>query len=67
MVPHLVLALSGVLAEPPPPPPPDTRTRTTVALAIGIAIDAVSFAIGAATLGSDSLASDQARSSRIRP
>lgn len=32
---------------------------------IGIAIDAVSFAVGAATLGNDSMASDQARAGWI--
>jgi hypothetical protein len=58
MLPQLVLVAGNVFAEPPPPP---DHANKTWALAIGIAIDAVSFAIGAATLGSDSLASDRAR------
>ena len=67
MLPHLVLvALSGpVLAELPPPPADDAHAKRTLALAIGVAIDAVSFAIGAATLASDSLAGDQARAGWI--
>jgi hypothetical protein len=64
MLPHLVLVAGAVLAEP-PPPPPDSHAKKTWALVIGIAIDAVSFAVGAATLGSDSLASDQARAGWI--
>lgn len=64
MHPHLLLvALSGApLAE---PPPPDTTTKTTVAFAIGAAIDAVTFAVGVALVGSDQAGFDQARAGWI--
>ncbi len=55
----LLVALSGsVLSEPPPPAPP---TKTGIALAVGVAIDAVTFAVGVALVGSDQAGFDQAR------
>ena len=60
MLPPLVFVAGNVFAEP-LPPPPDDHAKRTWALAIGIAIDAVSFAVGAATLGNDELAGDRAR------
>lgn len=60
MLTPLVFVAGSALAEP-LPPPDDERTKRTWALVIGIAIDAASFAIGAATLGGDQLAGDQAR------
>ena len=63
MLPQLVFVAGNVFAEP-TPPPPDTEKRTW-ALAIGIALDAVSFAVGAATLGNDQLGTDQARAGWI--
>ena len=66
MLPQLVfIALSGPILVEPPPARDDAATKRTWALAIGVAIDAVSFAIGAATLGADSFASDQARAGWI--
>lgn len=60
MSPHLLLvALSGVaLAE---PPQPEKRAKQTWAFAVGAAIDAVSFAVGVALVGSDAGGFDQAR------
>ena len=55
----LLVALSGsVLSEPPPPNP---ATKTGIALAVGVAIDAVTFAVGVALVGSDQTGFDQAR------
>ncbi len=65
MLPHLVLvALSGSVLVEPPPPPPETATKTA-AFAVGAAIDAVSFAIGVALVGSDQSGLDQARAGWI--
>lgn len=55
--PLLIVALSGPLVSPEPRP----DTRSTWALAIGAAIDAVSFAVGVALVGSDQPGFDQAR------
>ena len=64
MVSALVFVAGSAFAEP-PPPPPDDRAKRTWALVVGIAIDAVSFAVGAATLGSDQLAGAEARAGWI--
>ncbi len=62
MLPHLLLvALSGAPLAEPPPPPPDTTAKTTWAFVIGAAIDAVTFAVGVALVGSDQAGFDQAR------
>ncbi len=56
----MVVALSGAaLAD--PPPARETSTKTAWAFAIGAAIDAVSFAVGVALIGSDQAGFDQAR------
>ena len=59
MVPYLVFVAGSALAD---LPPPDVRpTKATWAFAIGVAIDAVSFAVGVATIGFDYPGGDQAK------
>jgi hypothetical protein len=65
MLPHVLLvALSGALIEP-PPPPPDASAKRTLAFTIGAAIDAVTFAVGVALVGSDRPGFDQSRAGWI--
>jgi hypothetical protein len=62
--PIVLVALSGTaLVE--PPPPTDTANQKTRALVVGAAIDAVTFAVGVALVGTDTAGFDQARAGWI--
>ena len=66
MLPHILLvALSGAPLAEPPPPPPDATAKRTLAFVVGAAIDAATFAVGVALVGSDPAGFDQARAGWI--